>query len=131
MRTKVQLLYLDTNTNLNELAHSIKEFTTEQKKKQCKKNITCKIILHNMNNETVSFTSFFLLCSDIMSILPLFQGLKATVGPHKGVPKVTKSQTSLAALTRMDPAEMLVLFICDIKRNLTCCEHSEDICVIC
>ena len=84
-----------------------------------------------MNNETVSFTSFFLLCSDIMSILPPFQGSKATVGPYKGVSKVTKSQTSSAALTRMDPVEMLVLFICDIKRNLTCCKHPEDVCVVC
>ena len=131
MRTKVQPLYFDTDTDLDELAHSIEEFTTEQKKKQYKKNIACEIILHNMNDETVSFTSFFLLCSDIMSILLLFQGLKATTGPHKGVPKVTKSQTSLAVLTRMDPTEMLVLFICDIKRNLTCCKHSEDVCVVC
>ena len=84
-----------------------------------------------MNNETVSFTSFFSLCSDIMFILPLFQGLKATTGPYKGVPKVTKSQTSLVAPTRMDPAKMLVLFICDIKRNLTCYKHSEDVCVVC
>ena len=131
MGTKVQSLYFNTDTDLNELAHSIEEFTTKQKKKQCKKNIACEIILHNMNDETVSFTSFFSLCSDIMSILLLFQGLKATVGPHKGVPKVTKSQTSPAALTRIDPAEMLVLFICDIKRNLTCCEHPEDVCVVC
>ena len=72
MGTKVQPLYLDTDTNLNELAHSIEEFTTEQKKKQCKKNVACEIILHNMNDETVSFTSFFLLCSDMMFILPLF-----------------------------------------------------------
>ena len=131
METKVQPLYFDTNTNLDELAHSIEEFTIEQKKKQYKKNITCEIILHNMNNETVSFTSFFLLCSDIMFILLPFQGLKATVGPHKGVPKVTKSQTSLAALTRMDSTEMLVPFICNIKRNLTCCKHPENVCVVC
>ena len=123
MGTKVQLLYLDTDADLDELAHGIEEFTTEQKKKQYKKNIACKIILHNMNDETVSFTSFFLLCFNMMSILPPFQSLKATVGPHKGVPKVTKSQTSPAALTRMDPAKLLALFICDITavcKNIGC-----------
>ena len=88
-------------------------------------------MLFRSNDETVSFTSFFLLCSNIMSILPSFQGLKATTGPHKSVPKVTKSQTSLVALTRINPAEILVLFICDIKRNLTCCKHLEDICIVC
>ena len=72
MGTKVQPLYFDTNTDLNKLVHSIKEFTMEQKKKQYKKNITCEIILYNMNDETVSFTSFFLLCSDMMSILSPF-----------------------------------------------------------
>ena len=84
-----------------------------------------------MNNKTVSFTSFFLLCSNMMSILPPFQGLKATAGPHKGVSKVTKSQTSLVVLTRIDFTKILVLFIYDIKRNLICCKHSENVCVVC
>ncbi|KAL5532234.1 hypothetical protein ACEPAF_5800 [Sanghuangporus sanghuang] len=102
---KIQPQYLESNVDLDELVQWFKKYLKELKKK-CKVNSAGEIVLMNINNEQ--------------------KGSKRSGSVLQNATK----PTSAAEATKGDLNAMLAPHIKEIKQNLWCSTHLEEVCYV-
>ena len=122
----------NASKTINTIETLVEEHTEEQKRKR-KKSSVCEVVLQNMNDEAINAITSQSFSDECLGVSLFFvqddETCRHSERIIEGCNKIT-NEFDTDNENGFRKEKMLGQLILEIKNNMTCCEHLEDVCIV-